>query len=220
MRSQAPVKVISAGRVDVRRTLAFGWERTRANLGFWILATVLLAGGSSILGGIAHLAGPLGLPLLVANLFVPGILAIGYTQLGIDVAAGKPPRAEVMWAGWRQTISFFVVGSLVGLVVLIGTLLFVVPGIVWSAQFMMAPHFVVDRKIGPLAAMRASSIATKGIKGPLLTFTFWLTMLNIAGLLCLGVGILVTGPITTIAMGLVFREIASARKRELAQLGL
>ena len=220
MRSQAPVHVISAGRIDIRRALAFGWERTKAHLGFWLLATALLGGGSSALSWIAHQAGPFGLPLLVVDLFVPVVLAIGYTQLGIDAADGKEPRAEVMWAGWRQAISFSVTGFLIGLVVLIGTILFIIPGILWSAQFMMAPHFVVDRKMGPLAAMKASSIVTKGIKGPLLVFTFWLTMLNIAGFLCLGVGVLLSGPITTIAMGLVFREIAADRKQELAPLGI
>ena len=219
MRSQAPVQVISAGRVDSRRALAFGWERTKADLGFWLFATALFRGGSSVLSWIAHAAGPFGLPLLFVDLFVPIVLAIGYTQVGIDAADGKEPRVAVMWAGWRQTISFFVTGCLIGLVVLCGTLLFVVPGIIWSAQFMMAPHFVVDRKMGPLAAMRASSIVTKGIKTPLLAFTFWLTMLNLAGFLCLGVGVLVSAPVTTIAMGLVFREIVSARERELAQPG-
>ena len=76
---------------------------------------------------------------------------------------------EVMSQGWQNLASFFWVGFLRGVIVLLGFICFIVPGIVFSIWFSFAPYvFIFEGKKG-FEALKRSKELVKGKWWPI----FW-----------------------------------------------
>jgi len=74
-----------------------------------------------------------------------------------------------------------------------------------SIKFSLSFYFVVDKGFGPINALRASSLATAGVKWSLFFFGILCGLIYILGLLCFLVGVLAAFPIIMVAMTLVYR---------------
>ncbi len=94
---------------------------------------------------------------------------------------------------------------LVGLTVLVGFILLVVPGIIAMLGLLFSSYLIVDKKKGPIEAMKESWRITDGHKWQLLLFVLAVVALNIVGLLLLFVGLLVTIPVSALAAVHVYR---------------
>lgn len=64
--------------------------------------------------------------------------------------------------GWQNIWKMFALNLLVGVTVVGGLLLLLVPGLIFLARLSMAPYFLIDQNLDPIAAYKASWHATKG----------------------------------------------------------
>lgn len=94
-----------------------------------------------------------------------------------------------------------------GLIVMLGFLLLIVPGIIWSIKYMFVPYVIVDKNLTATKALEASANMTNGIKWKL--FSYWLgfVLLNILGAVLAGVGLIITVPLTTISAVLIYESL-------------
>jgi uncharacterized membrane protein len=97
---------------------------------------------------------------------------------------------------------------LVALILIAGFVLFVIPGIIASLGLSFVTYLVVDRAAKPVDAIKESWRITKGHKWRLLLLMLSLVLLNIAGLIAFVVGILVTIPITWLAVTHAYRTLS------------
>ena len=97
---------------------------------------------------------------------------------------------------------------LYGLIVLIGLILLVVPGVIVSYMLLYVGYLIIDRNLGPIEALKESKVVTDGSKWHLFLFSLAVALLNIAGVLCLLVGLLVTIPVTLMASVYVYRQLS------------
>jgi hypothetical protein len=88
-----------------------------------------------------------------------------------------------------------------------------------SIKFSMWFYFVVDKRLGPVNALKASSRATMGAKFSLFVFGILCGLINILGMLCFLVGLFATIPTVMLAMAFVYRQL-SEQTPELAELGI
>jgi uncharacterized membrane protein len=100
----------------------------------------------------------------------------------------------------KPVLSYFIANLAVGILVAVGFVLLIVPGIIAMLMFMFSSFIVIDREKGPIESMAVSKLITKGKRWPLLGFVLLLLLINIAGLLALVVGLLVTIPVSTLAL--------------------
>ncbi|MBU6427824.1 MAG: hypothetical protein KGR26_02320 [Cyanobacteria bacterium REEB65] len=157
-------------KIDTLRTLKQAWTRMRGQLGFWLVATVLTFAFGAF-GNVPKVHSPAFRPILsVAGYLLSTLFAVGFVHSSLLTARGERPAFAGLLGGWSRLPRFAAAGLFYGVVVTLGTLLLVVPGAIWSAQFLFAPHFVVDRKLGPYQAMVASSEITKGMRWEVLKF--------------------------------------------------
>jgi uncharacterized membrane protein len=77
--------------------------------------------------------------------------------------------------------------------------LLIVPGVIFTLMFMFATFIVVDRELGPIEAMKESKRLAHGHKWALLGFVLVLALINLLGVLALGVGLLVSIPVSSLA---------------------
>ena len=95
----------------------------------------------------------------------------------------------------------------VGVIVAIGFILLIVPGIIAALAFLFTPYLIVERKLWPIEAMKESARITKGHRWQLFLLSLALLGLNILGVLALVVGLLVTIPVSMLAMVHAYRTL-------------
>jgi uncharacterized membrane protein len=100
-----------------------------------------------------------------------------------------------------------------------GFLLFIVPGIIWAVKYHLCFYFVVDKGLGPIAAIKASGRTTMGVKWELFGFGIVCAMINMLGMLCLIIGVFATYPTVVVAYALVYRQLL-AQTPQLEEFGI
>lgn len=194
---------------SIEEALRFGWKTTRANL-----KPLLLLGLAGAFLGLLNQAlaspgpgdGLRGLMLLFVQVLQAALVMVWiHTALLLhDGQKIEWPRPSSL-AG--DFLTFLLTWVLYGLLVGVGLVLLIVPGVIWGLKFGFSGYLVVDKKLDPIEAFRESNRLTRGVKGRLLELALVLLGVNILGAIALGVGLFITVPTTFIAAAYVFRRL-------------
>jgi uncharacterized membrane protein len=200
--------------------IRFGWEAFKSRPGFYIGASflILLAYlvSGAISGGLDYaVTGNFeeqSLPGTLVNLVIGTLISMGATAFYLN--AHDHPETAGYSSLWHPSPfwSYFIANLLVGLLVAVGFILLIVPGIIAMMMFMFSSFAVIDREKGPIESMAVSKLITKGHRWKLLGFTLLLVLINIAGLLALVIGLLVTIPVSTLAFAHAYRVLGGAAR--------
>jgi uncharacterized membrane protein len=143
------------------------------------------------------------------------ILGLAIAMAGMKatllIVAGKKPNLEVIRKDLFKGNVFghFVLASIVtDIIVIVGYLLFIIPGIYLSLKYRFTLHGVVDKRLSFSDAMNRSSEITEGVKWELIVFSIICGLTNLVGLLCLGFGLLITIPMVEIAKVYVYKHLS------------
>lgn len=195
---------------SISDVLGTGWKITKER--FWFLAgatliVIVLGNISALLGSGRETEGPIifGLVQYVLNLF----LEIGMIRIALNLLDGKEASYRDFWSGANKILPLLGASVLFGIMFVIGMVLLIVPGIIVSLTFCMFYYFIIDKGVGVIESLKMSAAATKGNKWHLLGFLVVAGLLNVAGVLLLGVGLLVTVPVTTLAFAAVYRKLTA-----------
>jgi len=201
-------------KLKIKEAIAFGWETFKKRplfiIGAFVIAIVVSGVTSSLLdpgegAPVTFTTILMSLASAVITLFVEiGLITFA---LRAHDAVEKVQIKDL----WNPTpfIWYAIAQFLVGVIVLVGILLLVVPGVIAMLGLMFTSYLIVDRGMGPIEAIKESWRMTKGHKGKLLLFALALIGLNILGFLALIVGLIVTVPISMLAMTHVYRKLAA-----------
>lgn len=144
----------------------------------------------------------------VLNQGIQTLIAIGFTRVQLNIVDHKPANLAMLFhpegVFWRYlggTILF-------SLIIIGGLILFIVPGIIWGLKYQFALPLIVDKKLTVRDALQTSGKITKGHKGWIFGLMILLGLINIAGILALGFGLLVTIPLTNIAFIWAYRVLS------------
>jgi uncharacterized membrane protein len=195
--------------------LRFGWETFKKRPWFFVGSTVviLLASGlidafssaiDAAVGGSAEQPSVIG---TVVNLGLGTLLGMGATAFYL-VAHDNPESVDLS-ALWHPQPFWKYLGAsiLYALAIAVGLVLLIVPGIIFALMFMFTTFIVIDRELGPIEAMKESNRITYGHKWSLLGFTLMLVLVNLLGVIALVVGLLVSIPVSTLAVTHAYRVL-------------
>ncbi len=192
--------------------IRFGWETFKKRPWFFIGAALLVAVLSGVASGIGGAFGNQGVAQGLGSLinFVLGtFISMGVTAFFLK----SHDSIETAGSGelWHPQPFWYFLGAklLVGVVVILGLVLLIVPGIIFGLMFMFTPYVVIDKGLGPIEAMRESKRITDGHKWQLLGLVGLAVLVNILGFLCLIVGLLVTIPLTALAVVHAYRTLSA-----------
>ena len=203
--------------------LRFGWAKTFANLRpLLIIGAVgaffaLLEQAFSVPGEERALRAL----LLIIVRVLQVALTLVYVRVALKLHDGEPVDVWRPGALLADFFPFLLVYVLYALIVGVGIALLIVPGVIWGLKFGFAGFALVDKKLDPIEALRASSRLTDGVKTQLLAFALLMIGVNILGAIAFGIGLLVTIPTTCIAGAYVLRRLqarAEQRTRTAAQI--
>ncbi len=199
----------SKNKFTIGEAIGFGWEIVKKNLWFWIGISVIYLVLTSLNVSFEQDSVNYQVSSIVSGIFVI-ILSIGTIKISLKFIDGKKAEYRDLFSSYRLFWRMFGVQLLMGLIALAGFLLLIVPGIIWSLKYQFAPNFIVDKNMKIREAMKASAMATEGIKWQLFVLNLAFAGVMILGVLALGVGVLVAIPVVWIADSFVYRKIAKS----------
>lgn len=198
---------------QVGDAIRFGWETTKANLNLVVVLTLVAALATAIPSGIAEglnkTAPALAALFSLAGTVISLIVGVGVIRISLRLHDGGTATVRDLFAVegpllWR----YFLASLLYALIVGVGLILLVVPGIIFAVRYVFYGYAVVDRNAAPMDALAQSAAATKGVWGTVSLFGLAVLLLTILGALALGVGLLITTPISVLAAAWVYRRLA------------
>jgi len=194
---------------SIKESLTFGWEVFKKQPWFYISVVLALTLFSIIvdvlINGGRNDASLLG---FLISFLASTIVSIAYARLALSVAEGGAP---VGWEGlWVSDRFFPMLGTIAlqGVIILVGLLLLIIPGIIAAVLLMFAQLAVVDKNLNPVEALKESYMLAKPHLWQLVLFSFAILALNIVGLFALVIGLLVTVPVSVIAVAHVYKKLA------------
>ncbi|TSC86930.1 MAG: hypothetical protein G01um10148_35 [Parcubacteria group bacterium Gr01-1014_8] len=192
-------------------SIKFGWNTFTKRPWFFIGVIVCLFIVYGILSTVTdpEKSNIGGMQFLVS--IAAGVIGIFVDMMLVNIALRSHDAAETVKFsdGWNKLPfwSYLGVKILNGTIVIVGLILLIVPGIIALLILMFSNYLVIDKGLGPIEAMKESARITKGHRLQLLLFILAIAGLNIVGALALFVGLLVTIPITILAMAHVYRTL-------------
>jgi hypothetical protein len=132
----------------------------------------------------------------------------GMACIALKVARGQEPKFGDVFTGARWFLPMVVMGFLRTLIIGLGLVLLIVPGIIASLGLVLSPFYIVDQELGPVEALGASWQATKGQKGEIFVLSLLGGLLMLLGFCALGVGFLVALPVVQTATALAYLHMA------------
>ncbi len=190
-----------------KAAILFGWEKFKEH------AQVLL-GVFATIGAISFVfdkTDKLEVSILVVIVLgvvgfaLQTILNMGAIRIVLDIYAGK----EVKYGGIISERSlwwkFILAEILTAVVVAVGLIFLIVPGVIAAIGFFFVQYIVIDKKLGPVDALKDSWRLAKGHKWNLFLFAVLIILVNIAGLIALGIGLLVSVPVSFLATVYVYK---------------
>lgn len=184
-----------------------GWrnfkERPFFLIGLFILTTII----SAISGFVAEEVGTggVGFVLSLLDFAIQVIIGMGITLIMLRVHDGVDTNYGDLLEPLHLFWKYLAMTILVLVVILMGLLLLIIPGIIAGIALSFASYLVIDRNLGPVEAMKESLRITNGHKWNLLLFGLSVLFFNILGALFFGVGLLITIPISALATVYVYR---------------
>ena len=203
----------STNRFGVGDAISYGWSKFSANAGVWIVFMLIafvvqgLINGIfngfdfttettdfTVLSGVGSIVSAI-VGYLIQAAFVRGALS--------EVDGHKPAFGTFLQIGPIGAV--IVAGLLVGIGTFVGLLLCIIPGLVFAFFAWWTMQFVIDRNQDAITAIKSSFTAVRSNAGTLFLLALALLGINIVGLLLCLVGLLVTVPVSIIAVTYAYR---------------
>lgn len=209
--------------LSVGDAISFGWRRFKANPLTWVGIVIIAAIIQSVLNALLGERSTFRVDTFAQSVFtfawiLGSILSVVVGYL-INAALVRGALYEV--DGERPSIGAFFrftnVGNvilasiLVGVATAVGLILFIIPGLIVLFLSWWTLQFVIDRHDSAVEGFRSSFRAISSQAGPVFLLALALIGINILGAIPLGLGLLITIPLSTIASTYAYRVVSGGQ---------
>jgi uncharacterized membrane protein len=188
----APVGV----KAQTGRWVSAGWQMVTADLGNYALVSLIFVVVNS-----------------VASIVTQGPLQTGFHLYCMKKMYGRRADVGDIFKGFDFFLPAFVAALLIGIFVFFGVLVCIIPGLVLASMYKFTYLFILDKKMDFWPAMEASHAVVKNDYFGFTMFLIVLGLINLLGVLCCVVGLLVTIPLSVAAITVAYQEIVGFDQR-------
>ncbi|MBW2290905.1 MAG: DUF975 family protein [Deltaproteobacteria bacterium] len=203
---------MNSADLSLSHLLTSAWETFKRRPGIaiamWLVYVFFESGGS----GGSEDQGVFQSLILLALILLSGPIHGGY-----DLAMLRLLREDDsvtftdLFAGMEKFERLFLVFLVYAVAVMIGVILLVVPGVIIALGLWPAFLLVMEDDLGTVDALKGAWELTLGYKGQLFVLALTTAALCLLGILALGFGLLVAGPVTQLAWITAYDEIRAAQ---------
>jgi zinc-ribbon domain len=181
-------------RAQPSRWIGAGWQLVQADIGNYLMVSLLFC----LLSGVP---------------FLQGALIAGFHIFTMKKLMGRNADMGSLFRGFDFFIPALVASLLIGIFTFLGSLFLIIPGLVIAAMYKFTYLFIVDKRMDFWPAMQASHAVTRNDYFGFTMFLVLMFLVNVAGFLCLLVGLVVTIPVTFAAITVAYQEVVGFEPR-------
>lgn len=182
-----------------------GWDLAVQNLGPLIgYACVVLAINAALVL----------IPIIgwIAGIVISPALSAGYFIYVRKKIRGEPAEFADFFGGFNYLGQLFLYGLVGGILIFVGTLLCILPGLYLAVGYMFSSFLIISRKLDFWQAMETSRKGVTANLGSVIILLLALLGINILGMLACLVGLIFTIPLaycaSVVAFHMIFEEEA------------
>jgi uncharacterized membrane protein len=211
---------LTTNALTVGDAIRYGWARFKANPWTWIGAVVIAAVIQSVLNTLlgersAFRVDTLGQSIWTVSWIIGSIVTtvVGYlinaalVRGALDEVDGRRPGLGAFFR-FANVGNVILASILVGVLTAIGLILFVIPGLIVVFLSWWTLHFVIDQNDSAVEGIRSSFRAIASQAGTVFLLALALIGINILGAIPLGLGLLITLPLSIIASTYAYRIVS------------
>ncbi len=229
--------------VNVSEIISEAWELTKGSklvivgalFTTWIISAIiqqLISIPVAIIIGVfaatfqKSMATPEAAVLLTAGIFIFSMLigfgsvmiqapmVAGLEMIGVRRAVGYPISVKSVFSYFKQFIPLALTWLLMTVLVTLGFLFLIIPGIYLAVATFLALQLVADRKFGPWQAIKTSIKATTHNWFAIFLLLLALFLITAVSCVPLGIGLIWTLPLCFVAKGILYRNIFGVMESE------
>lgn len=182
----------SGYRLSIESTLQLGFNLLRKAPSEFIVFSVL---------GIIIFSNP------ISGILLGGPAMASYFHLAHLASKGQQIEISDFFRGFDKSGKLIKLSLLIFLIVSLGLIMLIIPGIYFAVSYVFAHLFVWFYDKDPGEAIRLSKITVSGNFGQIFLLFLILAGINLLGLMALGVGILLTMPFSFCVVYAAFDDI-------------
>lgn len=168
--------------------ILFGWNTLKSNLSFFTVLMIIVAGlyyiapliqmiFQSNIGSPPRADSLQWIAILSAFLYliIYQVSELGLITIALEFRDGAAHNIEDLFKNYRLFPNFLIGTIIYGLMVAIGFVLFIIPGIYISLKYLFYGYLIVDRGLGPIEALKECGRMTDGAIKDILVYllTLW-----------------------------------------------
>jgi len=213
VKKKTPKPHLPAGRhgFSKKEAISLGFKLAKKNIIFFIGIFVIVVVVSSIssaiqIGVTLENQSMLYILLNILTFVVNAIIGMGLIKIFLEFIDNRKPKFSDLF--YVKPLVNFILASLIrGVIIFIGFILFIIPGIIFSIRLQYVTYLIVDKNLPPVESIKKSWEMTKGNTWNLFFFGILLFLVNVLGAIILLVGLFVTVPLTMLATTFVYRKL-------------
>ena len=138
---------------------------------------------------------------------ISAIFALGYMKNIFQALDGEEPQFSAYGQQARKIITYLVANILMGIIVLLGICLFIIPGIYLALRLQFYAALIVEDDAGIIESLQRSWEITRGQGMSLFMLMLAMIGICILGFILLGIGIFVAMPLVYMMYAYAFRKL-------------
>jgi len=178
--------------ISIENLLQVGFNLFRKSPGVFIVYSIV---------GIAALSNP------ISGLLLGGPVVTGSYVVSRLISQERTVELPDFFKSFDKFVPLLILNLLMTLIIFLGFLVLIVPGIYFAISYIFAHFFVWYYNVDPADAIRLSRKTVSGNFGKILLLCLAMGGLNLLGALAFGVGILLTLPFTYCVLYAAFDDI-------------
>jgi len=196
----------------VRSHFQIGWRLFKARAGVFVVSMILLfLSGIVVALLVLHRSGfAIWLIALLAWLLVCSGMIVGLHAMALKSVDGRAPRVDDLFGSLVLGPAYLLALAFYCAAVSLGFALLIVPGIYLAVRYCLFAQIITDKSAGPWAALRDAAVLARGNysqQGALFLIAF---LLNAAGAAILGLGLVISFPVSLPAIAGFYHSLQPA----------
>ncbi len=152
--------------------------------------------------------------MMLLIFIIAAVFSVGYYKMALIAADGLEPTFAAFSTSLKKILNVLFASFIYVILVYIGLFLCIIPGFIVLVRLQLTFFFIIDKDYGAIEAISKSWNATEGETINLLLLFLAFYLINMLGMLCCGIGMLVTAPMQVIGMALVYRTLTGGKPME------
>ncbi len=145
---------------------------------------------------------------IIYGIFIAGPIGYGVNWVFLKAVRGERIEIKDAFVVFQRNYWNAVVANIVvGVIVVLGIFMLIVPGIIFACRLAFVPYLVVDREMDVMEALRVSWDMTRGYGWQIFFMGFLAFFIVILGLICLFVGVFISAMWISAAFAAIYHAV-------------